>query len=89
MSEIASFVRICHYGILSSTAKIKSIPVIRSQFPGCTAPPMDDARQTEPYQKGICPHCKTATMLTLEIMPTRSAPQMKSSTKIFENKTEK
>jgi len=50
---------------------------------------MDDARQTEPYQQGICPHCKTTTMVTLEIMPTRGPPQMKGSIKIFENKTEK
>jgi hypothetical protein len=83
------FVRIRHYGILSSTAKIKSIPIIRSQFPDYTVPPMDDARQTEPFQTGICPHCKTATMITIEIMPTRGPPQMKGSIKIFENKTEK
>jgi len=50
---------------------------------------MDDTRQTEPYQKGICPHCKAATMVTLEIMLTRSPPQVKGSIKIFENKIEK
>jgi len=83
------FVHIRRYGILGSTNKIKSIPIIRSQFPGYTAPPMDDPRQTEPYQQGFCPHCKTTTMVTLEIMPTRGPPQMKGSIKIFENKTEK
>jgi len=47
-----------------------------------------DQRQAEPYQKGICPHFKTATVVTLEIIPTRGPPQKKSSIKIFENKTE-
>jgi len=41
------------------------------------------------HQPGICPHCKTATMVTLEIMPNLGPPQMKGITKIFENKTEK
>jgi len=51
--------------------------------------PCGGARQAESYQKGICPHCKTATMITIEIMPTRGPPQMKGSIKIFEIKTEK
>src|SRR5690606_1151887 len=36
------FVRIRHYGILSSTGKLKSIPAIREQLPSPTAKPISD-----------------------------------------------
>lgn len=80
-----SFVRIRHYGILSSTAKIKSLPQIKAQIPYEMQPAPPDQRQAEPYQKSICPHCKTATMVTIEIMPTRGPPRLKKCPQTFEN----
>jgi hypothetical protein len=79
------FVRIRHYGILSSTTKIKSLPTIRAQVPQQWEPPPPEPRQLEPISNGICPHCKTATMVTLEIIPTRGPPQLTASTERFEN----
>jgi hypothetical protein len=79
------FVRIRHYGILSSTAKIKSLPQIKAQIPHEMQPAPPDQRQAEPYQKGICPHCKTATMVTIEIMPSRGPPRLIDNSRKFEN----
>jgi hypothetical protein len=56
------FVRIRHYGILSSSTKPRSLPAIREQLPDLPTPSPPEPRQTQPYQPGICPHCKTATM---------------------------
>ena len=83
------FVRIRHYGILSSTAKIKSLPAIRAQLPQQWEPQAPKPRQLDPITQGLCPSCKTPTMVTIEIMPTRGPPELKGLTKIFENGTEK
>ena len=64
------FVRIRHFGILSSTGKKKAFPLIRAQFPRedlLTAEP----RMLEMYNPKLCPHCKTQTMINLEILPKR------------------
>ena len=70
------FVRIRHYGILSSSAKVKSLPAIRAQMPEQVVTPMVDARQTEPYKPGICLHCKTPGMVTVETLPKRGPPAL-------------
>jgi hypothetical protein len=80
-----SFVRIRHYGILSSTAKIKSLPAIKEQIPHEVKAAPPDPRHVEPYRQGICPHCKTATMVTIEIIPTRGPPRLRNRTEILEN----
>jgi len=79
------FVRIRHYGILSSSAKIKSLPTIRAQMPQQWEPPPPEPRKLEPNLQGLCPHCKTATMVTVEILPKRGPPQLNPSTEQFEN----
>lgn len=79
------FVRIRHYGILSSSAKIKSLPTIRAQMPQQWEPPPPEPRKLEPNLQGLCPHCKTATMVTVEILPMRGPPQLNPSTEHFEN----
>ena len=80
------FVRIRHYGILSSSSKIKSLPAIRAQVPQQWEPPTPEPRKLEPITQGVCPHCKTATMVTLETLPKRGPPRLTSSTEHFENK---
>ena len=67
------FVRIRHFGILSSTSKKVTIPLIKGQFSNeilLQAEP----RILETYNPKICPHCKTETMITLEILPIRGPP---------------
>ncbi len=67
------FVRIRHFGILSSTSKKKSIPIIKEQFP-TEALLLVEPRILEVYNPKLCPHCKTETMITLEILPKRGPP---------------
>ena len=70
------FVRIRHYGILSSSSKPRSLPAIREQLHELPTPPPPEPRQTQPHLPGICPHCQTATMITLQIIPKRGPPQL-------------
>ena len=81
------FVRIRHFGILSSTAKIKSLPTIRAQIPLKWEPLPPEPRILEPYPIGFCPHCKTDSMITVEILPLRGPPQLKANTEHFENQS--
>ena len=67
------FVRIRHYGILSSSAKIRTIPCIKAQLPLLPINPMPPPK-AEPYNPLICPCCKTATMKTMENLPRRGSP---------------
>lgn len=69
------FVRIRHFGILSSTCKQLSIPTIKAQIP------QQKIQKTEPrvtkiFNPKICPHCKTETMVTIEIFGKRGPPIM-------------
>ena len=72
----AGFIRIRHYGILSSTTKKVTIPAIREQFA-----PMEigfiDMRKIRPFDPKICPCCGTPTMITVETIPSRGPPQTK------------
>jgi len=68
-------VRIRHYGILSSTSKPKTIPIIKEQVkPEEKLPQYFEPRIMEPYNPLMCPHCKTETRVTIEIMPRRGPP---------------
>ena len=73
------FVRIRHYGILSSTGKIKSLPTIRAQIPKQREQAPPEPRQLNFNSQGICPHCKTATMVTVRILPKRGPPKLRAS----------
>ena len=67
------FVRIRHFGILSSTGKKQAIPLIKEQFPKETLVAVG-SRILETYNPKLCPHCKTQTMINLEILPKRGPP---------------
>jgi hypothetical protein len=77
------FVRIRHYGILSSSTKKLSIPAIREQIPQKTeeAP---EPRMLTLFNPLMCPCCKTETMVVMEIFHKRGPPTY-SRNKVFEN----
>ena len=68
-----SFVRIRHYGILSSTSKKVTIPEIRAQVPDKSEQPLK-ARELTAYDPTLCPCCKTNTMAVVEIFHRRGPP---------------
>jgi hypothetical protein len=68
------FVRIRHYGILSSTSKAITLPEIRKQLPELRESKPKEKRKVEAYNPLICPCCKTETMVTLEIFTKRGPP---------------
>lgn len=67
-----SFVRIRHYGILSSTSKLKSINEIRKQLPPIKK--VKTKRQKTPYNPLECPCCKKETMIRLLDFNQRGPP---------------
>ena len=67
-----SFVRIRHYGILSSTAKGKAIAEVRMQLPAKKTEP--NKTKTEKYNPLICPCCKKESMLRIIIFDKRGPP---------------
>jgi hypothetical protein len=69
----SGFVRIRHYGILSSTAKKTSIPRIREQLPEKRLD-FIDKRKIKPFDPKVCPCCGTLTMVTVETIPSRGPP---------------
>lgn len=83
------YMRIRHYGILSSTGKIKSLPTIRTQLPMDAAVWKEPRAVSDLFMPGMCPHCKTATMITLEIIPSRGPPRFVQSIQVFNNEREK
>lgn len=67
------FVRIRHYGILSSTVKKSSIPKIKAMLPEkIIRKATDEPRQL--YNPNICPHCKKDTMVIIERFTGRGPP---------------
>lgn len=68
-----AFVRIRHYGILSSTSKTKAIVEIRKQLPPIKQ--AEKTHQTTPYNPLQCPCCKKETMLTLLGFNQRGPPE--------------
>ncbi|OFY69052.1 MAG: hypothetical protein A3G23_13325 [Bacteroidetes bacterium RIFCSPLOWO2_12_FULL_37_12] len=72
----SKFVKIRHYGILSATSKKTTLPQIKSLLPEQSqikkAP--EEPRELNEFKPGICPYCKTETMLTIEIFFKRGPP---------------
>jgi hypothetical protein len=69
------FVRIRHYGILSSTTKKANIAKIRAEL-GTKQTLVVEKRILTGNQLPLCPCCKTPTMVTIEILPKRGPPRV-------------
>jgi hypothetical protein len=69
------FVRIRHYGILSSTGKLTALPKIKAQTVQVLVI-KQEPRVLNNYNPQICPCCKTATMITIEIFQKRGPPKI-------------
>jgi hypothetical protein len=82
------FVRIRHYGILSGSTKHVHIPQIRSQLGKVEAKPKEPGTR-QAHNPLLCPHCKTETMVTIQIIPKRGPPPSVLTTKNQHLKTEK
>ena len=67
-----SFVRIRHYGILSSTSKAKAIAAIRKQLPSKKA--LTTRLPAEKYNPLQCPCCKNETMIRIILFDQRGPP---------------
>lgn len=68
-----AFVRIRHYGILSSTAKTKAIDLIRKQLP--TRKKKIEKTKATPYNALECKCCKKETMVQLFTFDQRGPPK--------------
>lgn len=71
----SGFVRIRHYGILSSTSKKLTIPKIREQLPA-KAIEFIEMRKIKPYNSIICPCCGQPAMVTVETILSRGPPRL-------------
>ena len=69
------FVKIRHYGILSSTSKKVTIPTILLQITNKIAV-FSRLIIAEDYNPKMCPCCKTETMITIENLPKRGPPKL-------------
>lgn len=67
-----AFVRIRHFGVLSSTAKTKAIETIRKQLPAKKTKLIK--AQATPYNPLKCPCCKQETMIPLLTFDQRGPP---------------
>ena len=77
----SGFVRIRHYGILSSTSKKTTIPSIKKQFE-IKEICFIDLRKAKPFDPKICPCCGTPTMVRVETIPVRGPPAAGNSQEI-------
>lgn len=70
------FVRIRHYGICSSTSKIKSALIIKEQLPWQVQETLAGSSKAAPaiYNPKLCPCCKKETMETLMDFDRRGPP---------------
>lgn len=68
------FVRIRHYGILSSTSKASSIVIIREQLPAITPVNRPERPGQIIYNPARCPCCKKDTMQTILRFNRRGPP---------------
>lgn len=73
----SGFVRIRHYGILSSTSKKKTIPLIRKQHPKSVGD-YAEPRKLKTFNPEICPCCGKASMVVIESIPPRGPPDATS-----------
>lgn len=71
----SGFVRIRHYGFLSSTSKKKTIPLIKEQLSEIVCQ-YKSKRVVKEYNPRLCPHCQTETMKTIEIITKRGPPEL-------------
>lgn len=78
---LKAFVRIRHYGILSSTSKKVTIPAIKIQLETPIVL-VSSSRKPITYNPRLCPCCHTPTMITLEIFSKRGPPVIKKITPI-------
>lgn len=77
------FVRIRHYGILSSTSKKNCIPCIRAQVPD-NITFFAKPREITNYDPKVCPCCKTKNMVVIDVFHRRGPPaNLKLATIIF------
>jgi hypothetical protein len=72
--EYLCFVRIRHYGILSSMSKKVTLPAIRSQF-GTREICFIEMRKLQSFDPKICPCCGKLSMVTVETIPARGPPR--------------
>lgn len=70
------FVRIRHFGILSSTSKKVTIPAIKTQITTQVVLVTSSHKATL-YNPRLCPCCNTPTMVTIEIFSKRGPPGIK------------
>jgi hypothetical protein len=82
------FVRIRHFGILSSGRKKSNIPLIKSQMP-FSIQLFAEPRIMQTYNPKLCIHCQTETMVTLEILTGRGPPNITQLLKIKTIETQK
>lgn len=68
------FVRIRHYGILSSTSKKTTMPVIKAQVPSAPALHQAIPCTLVTFNPKLCPCCKTETMVTIDVFDRRGPP---------------
>ena len=70
------FVRIRHYGICSSSSKLKSTSLIKAQLPALGSPPDGGLFKAADaaYNLKQCPHCKKETMQTVMNFNRRGPP---------------
>jgi hypothetical protein len=70
------FVKIRHYGILSSISKKVTIPTILLQMPENKTAIVKQIIVAEPFNPRMCPCCKTETMVTIENLLKRGPPKL-------------
>ena len=75
------FVRIRHFGFLSSTAKTRAIPLILEKLPR-KANVKKDERKLKLFNPPLCPCCNTETMVLVELLPKWGPP---SHTQLMKN----
>ena len=70
------FVRIRHYGICSSSSKIKSAIIIKAQLPAQSQHRFESITKADPvpYNPNVCPCCKKETMETVMRFNRRGPP---------------
>jgi hypothetical protein len=69
----SGFVRIRHYGILSSSSKTTLLPRILQQFPAIEVC-LPERRKVQLFDPTLCPYCMTHTMVIVERLLPRGPP---------------
>ncbi|WP_339699167.1 hypothetical protein [Algoriphagus aquimarinus] len=68
-------VRIRHFGILASSAKKVSIPLIHQELG--SLPPEQEKRVLETYNPRYCACCDKESMISIQRIPKRGPPKSK------------